>query len=142
MEEKLKKLERNRLARECAKLDSAVERAMAEEYMGEELGIWTPEGNMAMTQELLLRLRDLKPQIRKRFNAKEIQLFGSNVRGEQVQNSDIDVLVEFEEGADLFDLVGLANFLEEQLQRRVDVIPKQALREELRDLILKEAVPV
>ncbi|MBI4962565.1 MAG: nucleotidyltransferase family protein [Desulfomonile tiedjei] len=95
-----------------------------------------------MTQELLLRLRDLKPQIRKRFNAKEIQLFGSNVRGEQVQNSDIDVLVEFEEGADLFDLVGLANFLEEQLQRRVDVIPKQALREELRDLILKEAVPV
>jgi len=102
----------------------------------------TLEGNMAMTQELLLRLRDLKPEIKKRFKAKEIQLFGSIVRGEQKEGSDIDVLVEFEEGADLFDLVALATFLEEQLQRRVDVIPKQALREELRDSILREAVSV
>jgi len=97
---------------------------------------------MAMTQEPILRLRDLKPQIRKRFKAKEIQFFGSNVRGEQGEGSDIDILVEFEEGADLFDLVGLATFLEEELQRKVDVIPKQALREELRDSILREAVPI
>ena len=95
-----------------------------------------------MTQELLVIMRDLKPQIKKRFKAREIQLFGSNVRGEQREGSDIDVLVEFEEGADLFDLVGLATFLEEQLQRRVDVISKQALREELRDSILREAVAV
>jgi len=97
---------------------------------------------MAMTQELLMRMRDLKPEIKKRFKAQEIQLFGSNVRGERKEGSDIDVLVEFEEGADLFDLVGLATFLEEELQRKVDVIPKQALREELRDSILREAVPI
>lgn len=95
-----------------------------------------------MTQELLMRMRDLKPEIKKRFKAQEIQLFGSNVRGERKEGSDIDVLVEFEEGADLFDLVGLATFLEEELQRKVDVIPKQALREELRDSILREAVPI
>jgi metal-responsive CopG/Arc/MetJ family transcriptional regulator len=40
VEEKLKKLERNRLARECAKLDAAAEKAMAEEGMGEELEQW------------------------------------------------------------------------------------------------------
>ena len=40
VEEKLKKLERNRLARECAKLDPAVEKAMAEDGMAEELGEW------------------------------------------------------------------------------------------------------
>ena len=40
MEEKLKKLERNRLARECTKLDPAMEKAMAEEGMGEELEQW------------------------------------------------------------------------------------------------------
>lgn len=40
VEEKLKKLERNRLARECAKLDPAVEKAMAEEGMVEELERW------------------------------------------------------------------------------------------------------
>ncbi len=93
-----------------------------------------------MTHDLLSKMHDLKPQINKQFKAKEIQLFGSNVRGEQTGDSDVDVLVEFEDGADLFDLVGLATFLEEQLQRKVDVIPKRALRKEFRDSILKEAV--
>ncbi len=97
---------------------------------------------MATTQDLLSKLRDLKPEITQRFRAKEIQLFGSNVRGEQADDSDIDFLIEFEEGADLFDLVGLGNFLEEQLQRKVDVVPKRALREEFRDSILREAVPI
>jgi len=95
-----------------------------------------------MTEQLLSKLRDVKSEIRERFKAKEIQLFGSSVRDEQREDSDIDVLVEFEEGADLFDLVGLANFLEEHLQRKVDVVPKRALREELRDSILREAVPI
>jgi uncharacterized protein len=93
-----------------------------------------------MTYDLLSKMHDLKPQIKERFKAKEIQLFGSNVRGEQTDDSDVDVLVEFEDGADLFDLVALATFLEEQLQRKVDVIPKRALREEFRDSILEEAV--
>ena len=95
-----------------------------------------------MTQDLFSKMRNLKPDLKKRFRLKEILLFGSIVRGEQREDSDIDVLVEFEEGADLFDLVGLANFLEEQLQRKVDVAPKRALREEFRDSILSEAVPI
>ena len=94
------------------------------------------------TKELLVRIRKLKPKIMKRYKAKEIELFGSIVRGEQSGASDIDLLVEFEEGADLFDLTGLAIFLEEELGRRVDVVPKRALREELRESVLKEAVLV
>jgi len=43
VEEKLEKLERNRLARECAKLDPIMERATAEEGMGEEMELWPPE---------------------------------------------------------------------------------------------------
>ena len=95
-----------------------------------------------MTQDLFSKIRNLKPEIERRFKAKEIQLFGSIVRGEQKEDSDIDLLVEFEDGADLFDLVGLGNFLEEQLQRKVDVVPKRALREEFRDSILSEAIPI
>ena len=94
------------------------------------------------TKELLVRIRELKPKIMKRYKAKEIELFGSIVRGEQSGSSDIDLLVEFEEGADLFDLTGLAIFLEEELGRKVDVVPKRALREELRESVLKEAVLV
>jgi predicted nucleotidyltransferase len=94
------------------------------------------------TQELLVIMRELKPKIMKRYKAKEIELFGSIVRGEQSETSDIDILVDFEEGADLFDLTGLAIFLEEELGRKVDVVPKRALREELRQSVLREAMPV
>jgi len=94
------------------------------------------------TRELLVKMRELKPKILKRYKAKKIELFGAIVRGEQSESSDVDLLVEFEEGADLFDLTGLAIFLEEELGRKVDVVPKRVLREELRQSVLKEAVPV
>jgi predicted nucleotidyltransferase len=93
------------------------------------------------TQDILVKLGALKPEMAARYKVREIGLFGSFVRGEQGGASDVDVLVDFEEGADLFDLVGLALFLEEELQREVDVIPKRALRTELRETVLQEAVP-
>ena len=93
-------------------------------------------------EEILVKLRELKPQILQRFRAKEIQLFGSSVRREQDPGSDIDILVDFEDGADLFDLTGLAIFLEDELQQKVDVVSKRALREELQESILNEAVAI
>ena len=51
----------------------------------------------------------------KEFKANIVGIFGSYTRGEQRENSDLDVLVNFLEGASLFDLVGLADFLEEKL---------------------------
>ena len=96
----------------------------------------------SFTEELLARLRELKPTIMKRYKAKEIELFGSIVRGEQSGASDIDLLVEFEEAADLLDLTGLAIFLEEELGQKVDVVPKRALREELRQSVHREALRV
>lgn len=93
-------------------------------------------------EEILVRLRELKPQILQRFRAKEIQLFGSSVRREQDPGSDIDILVDFEDVADLFDLTGLAIFLENEFQQKVDVVSKRALREELQESILNEAVAI
>ena len=69
-------------------------------------------------KDLLAKLRELKPIVEARYKAKEIGLFGSYVRGEQSVGSDIDV------------------------QRKVDVVPKSALREELRDSVLSEMVSV
>lgn len=91
---------------------------------------------MIETKDLLSQLRELKPTILADYKAKDIGLFGSFVCGEQSEDSDIDVLVEFEEGADLFDLVGLGQYLEEILQRKVDVVPKRAIRPELRESIV------
>jgi predicted nucleotidyltransferase len=91
-------------------------------------------------EDLLAKLKELKPTLAARYKAKEIGLFGSFARGEQGASSDIDVLVEFEEEADLFDLIGLSLHLEEALQRKVDVVPKRALRTELRESVLQEIV--
>jgi hypothetical protein len=92
------------------------------------------------TEDILLKLRELKSMLTSRYKAKEISLFGSFVRGEQNAGSDIDILVEFAEEADLFDLIGLSLYLEEVLQRKVDVVPKRALRAELQEAVLHELV--
>ncbi len=92
------------------------------------------------TEDLLKKLRRLKPEMKRRYKAKEIGLFGSFVRQQQSESSDIDILVEFEDGADLFDLMGLTLHLEEELQRKVDVVPRDALRPELRESVLREVV--
>ncbi len=91
-------------------------------------------------EEIVKSIKALHNELKK-YKVREIGVFGSVVRGEQKQESDIDVLVDFEENADLFDFVGLGLFLEEKLGRKVDVVPKRALRNEIRDSVLKEVVP-
>jgi len=93
-------------------------------------------------QDIVTKLKELKPIIAVRYKVREISLFGSFVRGEQEASSDIDLLAEFEDNADLFDLIGLALYLEEILQRQVDVVPKQALRAELRESVLQQVVTI
>ncbi len=100
----------------------------------EKSGVTTNSAN-----EILSVLKALKPEIRQRYKAEVKGIFGSYVRGEQKAVSDIDVLVEFDEGANLLDLTGLSLFLEEKLKCRVDVVPEDAIRKELRPAILREA---
>jgi len=96
---------------------------------------------MKRIEEIIKRLNGLNKEIRKQYKAEVIGIFGSYVRGEQKKRSDLDVLVKFYEGATLFDLVGLTIFLEEKLGiKKVDVVPYDALREEIKDRVLKEAV--
>jgi uncharacterized protein len=93
-------------------------------------------------QDVVTRLKDLKPTITARYKVRELSLFGSFARGEQAENSDIDLLTEFDDGADLFDLIGLELFLEDTFKRTVDIVPRQALRAELRETVLQEVVAI
>jgi len=97
---------------------------------------------MSEKQKILEKLRALKPEIKEGYKVRSIALFGSWVRGEQSETSDIDLLVEFEDQADLIDWMGLEEFLEEHLGRRVDLVPKRALRPEFRDQVFREAAKV
>ncbi|UCE66738.1 MAG: nucleotidyltransferase family protein [Candidatus Zixiibacteriota bacterium] len=69
-------------------------------------------------------------------------LFGSAVRDEATEESDIDLLVEFEEGRSLLDLAGLKLELERLLNRKVDVVTYRSLHPLLKDRILSNQIVI
>lgn len=81
-------------------------------------------------------------RIAAKHGAHNVRVFGSVARGEAGENSDIDLLVELEEGRSLLDQAGLVLDLEELLGRKVDVVTEQGLYWLLRRRILKEARPL
>ena len=95
---------------------------------------------MKNRQEIILILKRLKGYLRRRYKVKEVGIFGSLIKGHHTPKSDIDILVDFEHGADFLNLVGLSLYLEEKLNRRVDVVLKRVLREEIKDSVLKAIV--
>jgi uncharacterized protein len=91
--------------------------------------------------EVLQKLRGEKSRLAA-FSVKSLAVFGSVARGEETIVSDVDLLVEFQPGArvGLFEFVRLQRFLSELLGCRVDLATAQALRKEMRDKILAEAI--
>jgi predicted nucleotidyltransferase len=90
--------------------------------------------------EIIKILKEVNGEIQQRYKARVEGIFGSFARGEEREKSDVDVLVEFEKGANLLHMVGLSLFLEEKLHRPVDVVPHNSIRKEIKDDILKEAI--
>jgi len=80
--------------------------------------------------------------ILKKFGVLKASLFGSIVRGEMTKDSDIDILVEFQDDKTLLDLVGLQNALIEKLKRKVDVITFNSIHPLLKEQILNEQVKI
>ena len=81
-------------------------------------------------------------RIATRYGARNVRIFGSIVRGEAREDSDIDFLVDMEPGRSLFDLGGLLMDLQDLLACKVDVVTEKGLRARIRDSVLKEAVPL
>ena len=71
---------------------------------------------------------------------KTLSVFGSVARDEAGPDSDVDILVEFSAPVGLFEFIDLKDHLSELLGRRVDLATHRALRREMRDQILKEAI--
>lgn len=89
-------------------------------------------------QDILSVLYENHPQIRA-LGVKRLGLFGSFVRGQQSADSDVDLLVEFEPSQKTFDnFMKLAFFLEEVLQRRVELVTTEALSPYIGPHILAE----
>lgn len=77
-----------------------------------------------------------------KHGARNVRIFGSIVRGEATEHSDVDVLVDLEPGRSLLDQVGLQQELEALLGRRVDVVVEGGISPYIEQQILSEAVPL
>ncbi|MFQ5715411.1 MAG: nucleotidyltransferase family protein [Candidatus Scalinduaceae bacterium] len=85
-------------------------------------------------------LKKNKTYIKKNYYVHEIGVFGSFIRSEQSKKSDIDILVEFEDGhKDFFNYMRLKYYLEDVFGKKVDLVMKKAIKPELKKRILSEA---
>jgi predicted nucleotidyltransferase len=96
-----------------------------------------------MTLEALLKAkRDEILQVCAKYGARNVRVFGSVARGEADEQSDIDLLVEFEPNRSLLDHAGLWVELQELLGVKVDVVSDRGLKPRIRQRVLQEAIPL
>ncbi len=88
------------------------------------------------------KIKEKISPVLKRFDVKRAAIFGSFVRDEMKEGSDIDILVELEGEKSLLDLVGLKLDLEEILGVKVDVVEYSTIHPLLKERILREQVAV
>ena len=96
---------------------------------------------MASSTEIFTKLKELKPYLKKEFGVNEIGVFGSFSDGTHSEKSDLDLLVELERPIG-WKFFGLEIFLEKTLGRKIDLVNKNALKEQLRSEILSSLVPI
>lgn len=81
-------------------------------------------------------------RIAAKYGAHHVCVFGSMARNEAGPNSDLDLLVEFEDGRSLLDHAGLMLDLQELIGRKVDIVTKKSVHWYIRDRVLREAIPL
>lgn len=89
--------------------------------------------------EILRRQRSLLVE---QYHVATLEVFGSYVRNEENEDSDLDILVTFTKAPSLLKLVRLENHLSDTLGFKVDLVMKDSLKPELGKNILREIVPV
>ena len=95
---------------------------------------------MKTLDEVITQLQRLQPDLRRRYPIRELGIFGSYVRGQQTENSDLDVLVDLKDGVGLFELAGLQQDLSDALGLKVDLVMRDAVKRDLVTRILSETV--
>lgn len=95
---------------------------------------------MKTLEEIRQWLVQHKAVLKERYKVSELGVFGSYVRQEQTETSDVDVLVEFSEIPSLLKFVNLENYLSDSLGVRVDLVHKAGLKPRIRERILREVV--
>ena len=93
-------------------------------------------------QEALTILTQLKPTLVEQYGVVRLALFGSTVRNEARDDSDIDVVVSFDGPSTSHQFFGVQFLLEDTLGHAVDLVTEKAIRSELKPYIEREAIDV
>jgi uncharacterized protein len=97
---------------------------------------------MTAIDEIRDILNKHKKHIEERFKVNEIGIFGSYVRGEQTNESDVDVLVTFKEPIDFFLFLDLEDYISDLIGKKVDLVMKKALKPDIGKSIIEETIYV
>lgn len=88
----------------------------------------------------LQRQREQILRLAKQRSAYNVRVFGSVVRGEENESSDVDFLMAFENGCSLLDQGGLLADLQDLLDCKVDILSEKALSPRFKERVLREAI--
>lgn len=94
------------------------------------------------SDEILADLRALKPVLEQRYRVTRISLFGSYVHNTQNPDSDVDILVSFEEPPSLLRFLEMEDFLSDTLGVKVDLVMEDSLKPNIGRRILRDRVAV
>lgn len=97
-------------------------------------------GELKDADYFLRILRQHLPEIKEKYSVSYLGIFGSYIRGEQTINSDLDVLVEFDETPGLLKYIELEYYLSDLLGVKVDLVTKTGLKPIVGKHILNEVV--
>lgn len=92
---------------------------------------------MLTGNDILKTLMEIKPMLANEYSVSRIGLFGSFTDESYTENSDIDLLVEFEKPIG-WKYLSLEIYLENKFNRKIDLVTKNALKEQIKDRILNQ----
>jgi len=87
-------------------------------------------------------LQKLYPKLKQKYGVTKLGIFGSYARNEQRADSDLDILVTFEEAPGLFQYIELENLISDTLGIKVDLVMEDALKPTIKERVLNEVVLV
>jgi len=93
-----------------------------------------------MNNEIISKLKADKQNLFNRFKITKPGVFGSFARGEETPESDVDILVEFSEVPGIIDFFSAEEHLEKLLNRKIDLVRENAIRPELREIVMSEVI--
>lgn len=91
-------------------------------------------------EQIIEKLRELKPMLAEKYHICNVGLFGSYARDDANENSDIDLLVDYDQVTPLWDVVETIDDLEQVFKRKVEVTHRKYLKKYIKEYVMREVI--